>query len=170
MNRWGLIGLVALGMLGSVGCSSDGGSTDNQAAGGQGGSAGSAATGGMAGGGGSGTTAQTAQGVSIQEVAIYQGVKRSLMVGGQAVDSDVPLVAGRDALVRVFYATDSGYSGGEITARLHLPGEDGTFEVKGPLLAASTDADSQYDAEFPGARRVHRGESGLVGRDPRGGR
>ncbi|MEZ4374701.1 MAG: M66 family metalloprotease [Polyangiaceae bacterium] len=151
MKRWGLIGVVTLGVLASVGCSSDGGNTDNQAAGGQGGAGG--ATGGTAGSGGATAMVHAAQGVSIQEVAIYQGVKRSLMVGGQAMDSDVPLIAGRDALVRVFYATDSAYAGAEVTARLNLAGGD-PIEVKATLGGASTDAELETTLNFqvPGAR------------------
>ncbi len=97
--------------------------------------------------------AHAAQGVTLQEVAIYQGVKRSLMVGGEAVDSDVPLIAGRDALVRVFYATDGEYSGGEIIGRLSVPGGD-PIEVKGVLGASSNDAELETTLNFqvPGDR------------------
>lgn len=152
MTRWGLIGLVTLGVVAVVGCSSDGGETDQQASGGQGGSGGS--TGGASTGGtGGATTTHAAQGVTINEVAIYQGVKRSLMVGGESVDSDVPLVAGRDALVRVFYATDGAYSGGEVVGRLHLPGGE-PIEARGTLGATSSDAEleSTLNFQIPGER------------------
>ncbi|MCA9628141.1 MAG: hypothetical protein KC766_10765 [Myxococcales bacterium] len=144
MWRAGIVGLVALGVL-TAGCSSDGGETDNQAAGGQGGSA--------QGGSGGADTIHGAQGVTVDEVAIYQGVKRSLMVGGEVVESDVPLIAGRAALVRVFYSTDAGYTGGEVTAHLSLPGGD-PIEVSGVLGASSTDdaLDSTLNFQVPGDR------------------
>src|SRR5687767_8679806 len=56
-------------------------------------------------------------GVYVTQVAIYQGVKRVLMLDGAAQTSSVPMIAGRDALIRVFYATDANYTGGEVTGR-----------------------------------------------------
>jgi len=61
-----------------------------------------------------------APGVTIEEIAIYQGVKRTLVLDGEVVESDVPLIAGRDALVRVFYSTDEDYDGREVSGRLVL--------------------------------------------------
>src|SRR5262245_17278158 len=81
------------------------------------GGGGGAGTGGSGIGGvglaGSGTGAQPpapelveAQGVTITEIAVYQGVKRPLMQNGAASTSKTPIVAGRDAFFRVFYTTD----------------------------------------------------------------
>ncbi|MCO4773163.1 MAG: hypothetical protein KDA24_24225 [Deltaproteobacteria bacterium] len=70
-----------------------------------------------------------AAGVEINEVAIYQGVKRSLMVDGETVDSEVPLIEGRDALVRVFVSSDSDYDGEAVTGRLTLGDEVIEVEV-----------------------------------------
>lgn len=64
-----------------------------------------------------------APGVHLTAVAMYQGPERMLMAGGAAVESSVPLVAGRDALVRVFYTTDDDYDGRQVTAVLSLDGE-----------------------------------------------
>jgi len=43
-----------------------------------------------------------AEGVTIEQIAIYQGPKRVLAQSGQAVASDIPLVQGRQALLRVW--------------------------------------------------------------------
>lgn len=81
-----------------------------------------------------------APGVTIDQIAIYQGVKRTLVVGGEPVDSDVPLIAGRDALVRVFYSTDDDYDGGEVGARLEL-GDAVVESTPYVLLGSSSDDD-----------------------------
>lgn len=60
-----------------------------------------------------------ATGVSIQEVAFYQGVKSTVWANGGAQSPTVSIVAGRPAVVRVF-ASASGTSGAPITARLIL--------------------------------------------------
>ena len=62
-------------------------------------------------------------GVSIDEIAIYQGVKRTLILDGAEVNSDVPLIQGRDALLRVFVTADNDYDGGEVVGRLTLGDE-----------------------------------------------
>jgi hypothetical protein len=90
-------------------------------------------------------------GVAVQEVSVYQGVKRVLAQGGQAVGSNVPLVAGRDALVRVFYtATDVGRA---VKGRLELEGGD-PIDVDAQLVAASAEADYASTINFivPGDR------------------
>lgn len=70
-----------------------------------------------------------AAGVRIDEIAVYQGVKRTLIADGEEVDSDVPLIAGRDALVRVFVSSDGDYDGEAVTGRLHLGDEVIEVEV-----------------------------------------
>lgn len=54
---------------------------------------------------GSGMTPQLvlADGVTITELKLYQGIERPLMKNGASVSSDVPIVAGRQAFLRVFY-------------------------------------------------------------------
>jgi hypothetical protein len=66
--------------------------------------------------------------VSVAEVSIYQAVKRTIMQNGSPVGNGVPIIAGRDALVRVFMATDGGYDGGPVVVRLHL-GDGPPLEV-----------------------------------------
>ncbi len=82
-------------------------------------------------GGPSGPDYLPADGVTITEVAIYQGVERVLMKDG-AAPAGVPVVAGRDALVRVFYSTDAKYDGAPVLGRLTI-GDGPPLEVAGPL-------------------------------------
>ncbi len=81
-----------------------------------------------------------APGVTIEEIAVYQGVKRTLVAAGELVDSDVPLIEGRDALVRVFYAIDDDYDGGEVWGRLTL-GDAVVESTPYVLLGGSADDD-----------------------------
>ncbi len=88
-----------------------------------------------------------APGVTIEEIAIYQGVKRTLVVGGEVVDSDVPLIAGRDALVRVFYSTDDDYDGRAVQGRLDLG--DAVIEPTAyALIPPSRDDDLRTTVNF----------------------
>jgi hypothetical protein len=79
-----------------------------------------------------------AQGVSIDQIAIYQAVKRVLMQDGNAPDSSVPIVAGRPALVRIFASVDGSYDGSPITARLAL-GPGAPIEVQQVIQGTSSD-------------------------------
>lgn len=60
-------------------------------------------------------------GVAIADVSFYQGVKARLVSGGAPATPKVAVVAGRDALVRVF-ADTSGYDGGPVVVRLSIDG------------------------------------------------
>ena len=88
-----------------------------------------------------------APGVTIEEIAIYQGVKRTLVVDGEVVESDVPLIAGRDALVRVFYSTDEEYDGHAVAGRLDL-GETVLEPTPYALIGPSTDDDLRTTINF----------------------
>ncbi len=78
-----------------------------------------------------------ADGVSLASVAIYQGVERIVAKDGAGVAEGVPIVAGRDALVRLFYAVNADYDKEPVIARLFL--DDGEpLEVTAPLGAGST--------------------------------
>jgi hypothetical protein len=93
-----------------------------------------------------------AKGVTIREVSIYQSLKRQLMVDGAPVEGGVPLVQGRDAVIRVFYDTNADYAGGEVTARLEIAGAD-PIEIVGTLDASSSEdqINSTINFSVPGA-------------------
>lgn len=95
-----------------------------------------------------------ASGVYVTQVAMYQGVKRTLMQDGVVQPSAIPLIAGRDAMVRVFYTTDVGYDGAEIFARLELGDGGEPIDVAGVAYGTSNDADlgSSFNFLIPGDR------------------
>lgn len=90
------------------------------------GTGGSGSTGGGSTGGSTTTgvteTWEDVQGVTITEISLYQGVKRQLMAGGQSVSTSVPVVAGREGLLRAFVVPDGSYDGQPVVARLFLNG------------------------------------------------
>jgi hypothetical protein len=81
-----------------------------------------------------------APGVTIDRVAMYQGIERDLALDGDLVeDSEVPLIAGRPGLVRVFYTVDDDYDGESVIARLDIG--DRTYESEPTDLEDSSEAD-----------------------------
>ena len=91
------------------------------------------------GNGGSGGGVNTANfvgapGVRIDGVAIYQGPKRTVVVGGELQQSQIPLIAGRDSVFRVWYSTSPDYNGGEVVGQLDIDGGD-PIQVLLPALA-----------------------------------
>jgi len=68
----------------------------------------------------------------------------------------VPVVAGRDALVRVFVQTDGTYDQGPVTAHLFLGQGSKPIEVVGPAPASSAEAQlgSTINFQVPGASIV----------------
>lgn len=90
-------------------------------------------------------------GVNIQQVAFYQGVKRVLAQDGVQVGSHVPIVAGRDALVRAFYNATPDKIGQTVKGRLFVwqNGEKSEPIVTDVVLGAqSTDNDLNTTANF----------------------
>jgi len=82
-----------------------------------------------------------AEGVTLSRITLNQGVQRVLMEDGEAVlDGEVPVIAGRPGLLRVFYETDAAYEGVPITARLYVD-EEPVVEQAVTLEAASEPGD-----------------------------
>lgn len=94
-----------------------------------------------------------AAGVTVHRVAIYQGVERTLELDGAPQTPAVPLIAGRDALVRVFYSIDAAYDGQPVTGRLEIDGGD-PIDVEATLGGASVQEDVATTVNFfvPGDR------------------
>jgi hypothetical protein len=147
--------LASLAILAALaGCGDDDSSSTSGGEGAGNGTGGSSAEG----NGGSTSTGDPvsylgAPGVTINEVAIYQGLKRTLVKDGVAGPADVPVIAGRDAVVRVFYTTDGSYDGGDVIGRLTIDGFD-PIDVTGALAGPSTDGDIASTVNFsvPGAQ------------------
>lgn len=93
-----------------------------------------------------------APGVTIEAISISQGVERPLVQDGEPVESDLPLVAGRDALLRVSYSTDGGYDGGEVLGRLLLGDDElewsGTLEEESEADDLDTTVNFEIDGEL----------------------
>jgi predicted small secreted protein len=97
-------------------------------------------------------TGVPAQGVSITEIAVYQGVKADVMKNGATVTSKVPIVANRDALFRVFTKVDGTYDKSPVTGLLYLG--DSTMPIKVSRVAsASTDGslNTTFNFDVPAA-------------------
>lgn len=92
-------------------------------------------------------------GVQLSETALFQGPKRTLMIGGQAGEG-VPLVQGRDALFRAYYSTNADYDGEAVLATLDLLDGQPPIEKALILGPGSSDADlgSTINFEIPGSR------------------
>ncbi len=95
-----------------------------------------------------------AAGVTITEVAIYQSLKRTLAKDGAATPtSDIPLVEGRDAMIRVFFDTSGDYDGEKVTGHLVL--DDGEpIVAEGKLFGPSSEGSLASTVNFfiPGDR------------------
>jgi hypothetical protein len=102
-------------------------------------------------------TAKLAEKLAITEVAIFQGVKVSIAKSGAKVTSrTMPVVAGRDALLRVYVTPDAGFNPHDITAELHivrggqgLPIATATATISGPSSEGSPT--TTFNFEIPGS-------------------
>lgn len=97
--------------------------------------------------------------LTVDQVAVYQGVKRPLMQAGQDATTNVPLIADRNGLLRIFYTVHPGFNQQPVTALLAIGDEPPraqlvtvagsstdeelgstiNFELPAELLARSTD-------------------------------
>jgi len=86
-------------------------------------------------------------GVQITEVAIFQGPKRTLASQGEPVSSEVPLIVGRDALIRVYYTLSDEYNGQEVVGRLNL-NDNEPIEVAAILSGDSSESNIESTINF----------------------
>ena len=98
-----------------------------------------------------------AKGLVVSEVAVFQSVKVSVAKSGAKNATRVaPVVAKRDALVRVYVTLGAGYTPKAITAELKLSSGGTAFPIltdTKTLSATSTEADlaTTFDFSVPGA-------------------
>ena len=75
--------------------------------------------------------------IAVERISIYQGVEVDLMQGGDETGRNVPVIAGRDAMLRVFVEPDSDFEERDITAVLTIESDgeeqysEVTIEVEG---------------------------------------
>lgn len=107
---------------------------------------------------GCGSSATPVSGLTITELALYQGVKVSLMTGGQEVTGlATPLAIGRDAMFRVYVQPEAGWKAREVKGVLSLSTATQKFpgiEAKATISGVSTEADlnSTLTFDVPGER------------------
>ncbi len=111
------------------------------------------------GGGDPGTLSQPlVSGLRINEVSLYQAVKIPLAIDGNPIlDRSVPVVQGRDALMRVFVQPEPGWQPREVIVRLEVLNSQGAYppqEIRRPVTVASSEADFQsaFNFDIPGAQ------------------
>jgi hypothetical protein len=95
-----------------------------------------------------------AAGIKITQVALYQGLKTTLMKDGSAgVTREVPVVQGRDAVMRVFVEPDADFEARDLKVRLELA-SGSPIEVSFTPGAASTEGNltSTANIDIPGDR------------------
>lgn len=97
-----------------------------------------------------------ANGVFVSQISIYQGVKIVLMENGAPGPGTVPIVAGRDAMMRVWLGTDAGYNGKPVVARVTIDGVKEPIEVTSPVSGQPIEEDmaSTLNIPIPGASIV----------------
>lgn len=138
---------------GSSGETSSGSGPGSSSSGAGAGSSSSASGGGLDGAGGDGpidTPTGYADGAVVTDLDLYQALRRPIVENGQPASSNIPIVAGKAAMLRVFYETDGGYDGQPVTARLTI-GEQ-IVELTQTLGGASSHLDlaSTINLEVPG--------------------
>lgn len=137
---------------GSAQVSGSGGSTTTGGGNGTNGVGGGTTAGTGAGSTGTGAPAELvlADGVSITELKLYQGVERPLMKNGSAASSDVPIVAGRQSFLRVFYTAATPSS---VTLRVSFEGGQ-PIEKVAQVSGTSSQAklESTLNVMIPGDR------------------
>lgn len=89
-----------------------------------------------------------ARGVSIQDVAVYQGVKVPVIANGQLVtDPNAPIVAGRPGIVRVFVTPEADWQARDIIVRLTIGDvvKEQTFRPTAASMETSGDSTANFE-------------------------
>lgn len=170
--RWLELFVVVLATAGLAGCNlvtgaagltvedeqdDDGGSGAASSTGGTGGTGGQGGVGaGTTGTGGTGNAPPVEElnavdGVSMTKISIYQAVERPLMENGSPASSIAPVVANREALLRVFYDVDGTFNGQPVYARLTI-GDATPIEVQTTPSGSSSNGNlsSTINFDVPG--------------------
>jgi hypothetical protein len=99
---------------------------------------------------GSSVSEVLAKGLTIDEVAVYQGVKIDVVKGGVNTPLTAPIIAKRPGLVRIFVKPDASWQAHSITAKLFLRtgGNLSILKDTRTISGASTDADINTTFRF----------------------
>ena len=74
-------------------------------------------------------TQYRARGVGIDQVAVYQSVRVPVVEDGQSASTNIPVIAGKEALMRVFLERASGFDSRDIVGRLTVDSGSGDATV-----------------------------------------
>jgi hypothetical protein len=100
---------------------------------------------------------ESAKGVTIGEIAVFQAGKISVMKGGTAATpktaKGAEIVQGKDALFRVYVTVDSGFQSRELSARLLLNGQSAGYYAKATISASSSELTTanSFNIQVPGS-------------------
>lgn len=97
-----------------------------------------------------------ASGIEITTIDAYQTIQTSLVRDGVPISSDVPIIAGRETLFRVFVTPQQGWSNRPITATVRLDDAylgtshtlESTKEISGP--SSTHDRSTVFEFRVPG--------------------
>lgn len=92
-----------------------------------------------------------AAGITVTDVAVFQGVKVTIVKGGSSATPNAPVVANRDALVRVYVKSDGSTAGKSLVAYLTVTSGSGgtlTRQDTKAISGASTDASAASLFQF----------------------
>ncbi len=100
--------------------------------------------------------ATLAKNLNVTDIAVFQGVKVMVVKGGSSAARNAPIVANRDALIRVYATPGSGWSAHQVTAYLTLQsGSSGNTTLKDIKTISGpwdeTDSTSMYEFKVPAA-------------------
>ena len=97
-----------------------------------------------------------ASGVTITQIAGYQTVKVPMMNNGSPANGKAPLVAGKEANIRVFFKLDAGWSPHNIVAVMTITAGGNTTTVKdilGPVMDSTEDTQvSTFNLHLDGSQ------------------
>lgn len=99
-------------------------------------------------------TRPLARGIDIERILAYQGVELELMANGVATEGGLPLVAGRDALIRLMIEVDDDFVMRPVVGRLFLM-EGGTTiaglesRLQVPITTIERDLTTSINFEVP---------------------
>lgn len=90
--------------------------------------------------------------LAITKVSLYQGIERPLVVDGSAPANplELPVIAERDALLRVFVAPDAGFEPRDllVVVELGTPGEREPLRLRQRRRIARSSTDADLDTTF----------------------
>lgn len=92
-----------------------------------------------------------AQGITVSDIKVYQTVEIPIMEGGEEIpgpERNSDLVAGRDAVVRVFVTVGAGWTARELSARLILETADGAVTLFTKKTVSGNSSGSALDSTF----------------------